>query len=145
MGVTPSTRPTHHGRVQGLARHALPGVLPKSTLGKAFNYALARWDGFCACLDDGRIEIDNNLTEQQIKPFVIARKNFMFSHSVAGAQALCVHFSLIRTAKHHGLDPYRYYEAILKAVPHCHRVEDYEVLLPWNITLGAAHVPARAA
>jgi transposase len=50
-----------------------PSVLPKSTLGKAFHYALVRWDGFCTYLDDGRIEIDNNLTEQQVKPFVIAR------------------------------------------------------------------------
>jgi len=122
-----------------------PSVLPKSTLGKAFHYALVRWDGFCAYLDDGRIEIDNNLTEQQVKPFVIARKNFLFAHSVAGANALCVHFSLIRTAKQHGLDPYRYYGAILKAVPHCQRVEDYEALLPWNMTSEAGAVSARAA
>ena len=122
-----------------------PSVLPKSTLGKAFSYALARWDGFCAYLDDGRVEIDNNLTEQQIKPFVIARKNFLFADSVAGAQALCVHFSLIRTAKLHGLDPYRYYQAILTAVPHCQCVGDYERLLPWNITLDPANRPARAA
>ena len=122
-----------------------PSVLPKSPLGKAFHYALVRWDGFCTYLDDGRIEIDNNLTEQQVKPFVIARKNFLFAHSVAGANALCVHFSLIRTAKQHGLDPYRYYEAILKAVPHCQRVEDYEALLPWNMTSEAGAVSARAA
>ena len=73
------------------------------------------------------------------------RKNFLFAHSVAGANALCVHFSLIRTAKQHGLDPYRYYEAILKAVPHCHSVEDYEALLPWNMTSEAGAVSARAA
>ena len=82
LGVTPSTRPTQHDRVQGLVRHALPRCDTQLDSGKAFNYALARWDGFCAYLDDGRIEIDNNHTEQQIKPFVIARKNFMFAHSV---------------------------------------------------------------
>ena len=59
----------------------------------------------------------------------------MFCSSVEGAKALCLHFSLIRTAKRHGLDPYRYYEAILKAVPHCETIEDYEALLPWNIDL----------
>lgn len=127
-----------------LERHYL-SVTPKSNLGKAFTYALSRWDGFCAYLHDGRLEIDNNLTEQQIKPFVIARKNFLFAHSVKGAQALCVHFSLIRTAKLHGLDPYRYYEAILKAVPHCQSVEHYEALLPWNIALEKADTSARAA
>ena len=112
-----------------------PTVLPKSPLGKAFNYCLKYWDGLCAFLEDGRLEADNNLTEQEIKPFVIARKNFMFCSSVDGAKALCLHFSLIRTAKRHGLDPYRYYEAILKAIPHCDTVADYEALLPWNIQL----------
>ena len=84
-------------------------------------------------LEDGRLEIDNNLTEQQIKPLVIARKNFLFSDSVGGAEALCLHFGLIRTAKLHGLDPYNYYIALLKGIPRCKSVEDYEKLLPWNM------------
>ncbi|MDB4807013.1 transposase domain-containing protein [Pseudomonadales bacterium] len=91
------------------------------------------------------MEADNNLTEQEIKPFVIARKNFMFCSSVSGANALCFHFSLIRTAKRHGLDPYRYYVKILKDIPCCESVEDYEALLPWNIELekvGTLKVPA---
>jgi len=72
-----------------------PTVLPKSPLGKAFNYCLKYWDGLCAFLEDGRLKADNNLTEQEIKPFVTARKNFMFCSSVAGAKALCLHFSLM--------------------------------------------------
>ncbi|MEE8058152.1 MAG: IS66 family transposase [Pseudomonadales bacterium] len=82
-----------------------PTVLPKSPLGKAFAYTLKYWEGLCKFLNDGRLEADNNLTEQEIKPFVIARKNFMFCSLVSGANALCLHFSLIRTAKRHGLDP----------------------------------------
>ncbi|MBL4623542.1 MAG: transposase domain-containing protein, partial [Flavobacteriales bacterium] len=42
---------------------------------------------------------------------------------------------LIRTAKRHQLDPYRYYVKVLEAIPHCETVEDYEALLPWNINL----------
>ena len=112
-----------------------PTVLPKSPLGKAFRYGIKYWDGLCKFLKDGRLEIDNNLTEQEIKPFVIARKNFMFACSVSGARSLCLHFGLIRTAKRHGLDPYHYYVNILKAIPYCETVEDYEALLPWNIDL----------
>ncbi|MFT5083053.1 MAG: transposase [Lentisphaeria bacterium] len=78
-----------------------PTTLPKSSLGKAFRYGLKFWGGLCEYLKDGRLEVDNNLTEQEIKPFVIARKNFMFANSVDGANALCLHFSLIRTAKRH--------------------------------------------
>lgn len=112
---------------------SLPTVLPQSPLGKAIQYCLNRWDGLMRFLEDGRLEIDNNLTEQQIKPFVIARKNFLFCASVNGAKALAMHFSLIRTAKLHGLDPYHYYVRLLKNIPHCKTVEDYEKLLPWNI------------
>ena len=66
---------------------------------------------------------------------MIARKNFVFSASQEGARALCLHFSLIRSAKLHKLDPYQYYVEIMKKVPYCETVEDYEALLPWNINL----------
>ncbi|MCP4091535.1 MAG: transposase domain-containing protein, partial [Gammaproteobacteria bacterium] len=52
---------------------------------------------------------------------------------------------LIRTAKHHGLDPYRYYVKILKDIPYCESVEDYEALLPWNISLDKVGVIRDAA
>lgn len=110
-----------------------PTTLPQSPLGKALNYCIKLWPGLTRFLDDGRLEIDNNLTEQQIKPFVIARKNFLFASSVDGANALCMHMSFIRTAKLHGHDPYHYYVKLLKGIPHCKTVEDYEKLLPWNM------------
>jgi transposase len=112
-----------------------PTVLPQSALGKAMFYCINLWPGLTRFLDDGRLEIDNNLTEQEIKPLVIARKNFMFCTSVDGAKALCMHFSFVRTAKLHGLDPYHYYVKVLKSIPHCNSVDDYEKLLPWNIQL----------
>ena len=112
-----------------------PTVLPKSPLGKAFAYCIKHWTGLTAFLKDGNLEIHNNHTEQEIKPFVQARKNFLFCTSVKGAHALALHFSLIRSVKLHHLDPYRYYVEILKAIPHCQTVEDYEGLLPWNIQL----------
>src|SRR3972149_137347 len=110
-------------------------VLPKSPLGGAVAYCLNHWEGLTRFLDEGRLEIDNNLTEQAIKPFVIARKNFLFACSVEGAKALCIHFSLIRTATLYNLDPYQYYVAIFNAIPYCKTVADYEALLPWNIKL----------
>ena len=115
--------------------NGLPTVLPKSPLGIAFNYCIKRWSCLTKFLEDGRLEIDNNHTEREIKPFVIARKNFMFSASVDGADALCMHFGFIRTAKQHGLDPYHYYVKLLKNIPLCQSIENYEQLLPWNIKL----------
>ena len=110
-----------------------PTTLPQSPLGKAMHYCIERWSGLTRFLADGRLEIDNNLTEQEIKPLVIARKNFLFAHSVDGAKALCMHMGFIRTAKRHGHDPYHYYVKLLKSIPHCKSIEDYEKLLPWNM------------
>ncbi len=108
-------------------------ALPQSPLGKAIQYCLNHWQGLTRYLEDGRLEFDNNGTERKIKPFVIARKNFLFAATQRGADALCMHFSIIQTAKKHGFDPYHYYARILKKIPHCQTVEDYEKLLPWHL------------
>ena len=118
----------------------IPTVLPQSPLGNAMNYCIKLWPGLTRFLDDGRLEIDNNLTEQEIKPLVIARKNFLFAASQDGAHALCMHLGFIRTAKRHGLDPYHYYVKLLKSIPHCQTVVDYEQLLPWHIKLDYVRV-----
>lgn len=128
------TQPIYEEFKAWLDQHA-PTTLAQSPLGKAFRYALNHWDGLSEFLKDGRLEIDNNLTEQEIKPFVIARKNFLFANSMEGARALCLHFSLIRTALLHKLNPHQYYVAVLKQIPDCQTVEDYEKLLPWRIQL----------
>ncbi len=117
-----------------------PTVLPQSPLGNAINYCIKLWPGLTRFLEDGRLEVDNNLTEQEIKPLVIARKNFLFAASVDGAKALCMHLGFIRTAKAHGHDPYHYYVKLLKGIPHCKTVEDYEKLLPWNMKQDYAKV-----
>ena len=117
-----------------------PTVLPESTLGKAVGYAINHRVELKRFLDDGRLEIDNNHTERMIKPLVISRKNFMFCNSVAGANAVCMHFGLIQTAKLHGLDPYEYYVILLTNIPHCQSVEDYEKLLPWNVKIKLADI-----
>ena len=115
-------------------------VLPQSTLGKAVYYAINHRVELMRFLNDGRLQIDNNHTERMIKPLVIARKNFMFSNSVAGAKAVCMHFGLIQTAKLHDLDPYEYYVILLTNIPHCRTLEDYEKLLPWNIKTKSSEI-----
>ena len=64
----------------------------------------------------------------------------MFSNSVAGAKAVCMHFGLIQTAKLHDLDPYEYYVILLTNIPHCRTLEDYEKLLPWNIKTKSSEI-----
>ena len=107
-------------------------TLPKSPVGLAIAYALNHWEGLLIYLTDGRIDIDNNATEREIRPFVIARKNFLFACTPQGADSLGVHFSLILTARLHRLDPIAYYTDMLKRLPYCSEPSDYLPLLPWN-------------
>ena len=122
-----------------------PLTLPKSPLGKAFAYVDNRMVGLRRFLDDGRLEVDTNVLEQSNKNLALGRNNFLFAYSVDGVNALGNHMSLVFTALEHGLDPYHYYVHIMKRIPHCKTVEDYEALLPWNVTLMKTHTQQKVA
>ena len=107
-------------------------VPQKSALGKAMYYLDKQWDKLNVYTTDGRLRIDNNLTENAIRPFVIGRKAWMFSTSVDGANASANLYSLVETAKANGLEPYAYLHKVLTELPTAKTVEDIERLLPFN-------------
>ncbi len=107
-------------------------VPPQSKVGKAISYTLKRWQYLTTYLLDGRYEIDNNLTERAIKPFVMGRKAWLFANSTAGADSSARLFSLIETAKANGCEVLDYLIYIFAKLPYCKSVADYEALLPWN-------------
>jgi hypothetical protein len=112
---------------------SLPQVLPGSAAGKALNYLHNEWDKLTCYLDDGRLEIDNNLAENAIRPFVVGRKNWLFSTSVAGVNASANLYSLIETSKANGLEPYAYLRYLFAELPRAETVEAIEALLPGNV------------
>jgi transposase len=107
--------------------------LPQGALGKAIAYTRQRWSYLLNYLEDGRYEIDNNRTERAIKPFVMGRNNWLFSHSVDGAHTSARLYSLIETAKMHLLNPVAYLKYLFAELPNCKTVQDYEALLPYNV------------
>ena len=111
-----------------------PIVVPKSALGKAVGYCLNQWDKLVRFMEDGRLEIDNNRAERSIKPFVIGRKNWMFSNTPAGARASAVLYSLVETAKENGLDPAAWLAHLLREIPNLPAETDaaLDALMPWN-------------
>jgi len=111
----------------------LPQVPPKSATGKALNYLHNEWEKLICYLDDGRLEIDNNGAENAIRPFVVGRKNWLFSASVKGVKSSVNLYSLIETAKANGLEPYAYLRYLYTALPGAETVEAIETLLPGNI------------
>ncbi len=111
---------------------SLPQVPPKTTVGKALNYLHNEWDKLITYLEDGRLMIDNNGAENAIRPFVIGRKNWLFSHSVNGVKASANLYSLIETAKANGLEPYAYLRNVFTELPKATSIEAFETLLPWK-------------
>ncbi|MGD7198046.1 transposase domain-containing protein, partial [Ralstonia pseudosolanacearum] len=78
--------------------------------------------------------LTNNPCENAIRPFVVGRRNWLFCDTVAGANASANLYSLVETAKASGVDPYQYLVAALKLLPKAQTADDYEALLPWNLT-----------
>lgn len=110
-------------------------TLPKGLLGKALAYLDKNWDKLTVYTEDGRLSIDNNPAENAIRPFVVGRKNWLFSATVPGAKASANLYGLIETAKANKIEPYQYLRHVFKALPGAQTVEQIEALLPWNVEL----------
>jgi transposase len=114
-------------------------VLPKSPLGVAINYCLSNWLAFLRYADDGDLDIDNNASERDLRPVVLGRVNYMFFGSDNGGHTAAVLYSLIASAKRHGLDPFAYLRDVIARISD-HPSNRLEELLPdhWKLAAMAA-------
>lgn len=111
-------------------------VRPGATdMRKAVTFALGQWYKLPRYLKRVHLTPDTNQVENKIRPFVIGRKNWLFSGSPRGAAAIAGLYSLIETAKANGLDPYRYLQRMIRRLPVARTVGDYRDLLPATIDL----------
>lgn len=109
-----------------------------SHLNEAVNYAQNQKTELLVFLDHPNVELTNNLAERTVKPFVINRKNFLFSDTEKGADASVAAMSIIETAKRNGLDIYGYLLFLLNTLPELGADlsdEQLESVMPWNDTL----------
>ncbi len=114
-------------------RETHPKTPPKGELGKAIYYSLQQWQKLNVYLEDGRLRPDNNLAENAIRPFVIGRKNWLFSGSPKGAHASATLYSLVETAKLNKLEPYAYMRYLLEKIPVTND-KNFKELLPTRVT-----------
>lgn len=91
-------------------------VLPKSPLGKAFEYCVARWDNLMNYLHDGILEIDNNLIENSIRPLALGRKNYLFAGSHDAAQEIAMYYSFFGTCKQHDIHPQKWLAYVIRHI-----------------------------
>ena len=108
---------------------------PTSILGKAINYPLNQWAKLIAYLEDGRIRIDNNDCERVIKPFVIGRKNWLFSKSHKGAEASSIIYSIIETCKANNVNTYDYLRSLFENIHKAKNVDELRAILPYNLDI----------
>jgi transposase len=120
------------GQLKEWLRKTLPYVTTQNALGKAVTYLASNWDKLERYVEEGYLPLDNNAAERAIRPFVIGRKNWLFSDTPRGAKASAQLYSLVETAKANGQEPYAWLRHALERLPTATSVEDYEALLPWN-------------
>jgi hypothetical protein len=106
-------------------------IRPKSGLGQALQYALGQWPAMQTFLEDGRVEIDNNATENDIRPSAVGKKNWLFVGSPEAGKRSAVMYTLLISARNHGVDPQAYLRDVIERLP-VTRPCDLDALLPAN-------------
>jgi transposase len=98
---------------------------------KAIDYSLKRWSALTRYLDDGAVPIDNNQVENQMRPWALGQKNWLFAGSLRSGRRAAALMSLIQSAKLNGQDPYAYLKDVLARLP-THKASAINELLPHN-------------
>jgi hypothetical protein len=99
-------------RLKRTGRH-----LPQSLLGIAIDYALGQWRTLDVYLGDGRVEIDNNLVENAIRPTALGKKNWLFMGDADAGERGAIIYTVIESCRRRGIDPYAYLKDVLTRLP----------------------------
>jgi transposase len=102
---------------------------PAEPLRKAIDYALNQRKALCRYLEDGRLRPDNNLAENAMRPVALGRKNWLFVGSERGGRAAALFMSLVRSCKDCGINPWEYFDDMLRRIM-SHPVNRLRELLP---------------
>jgi transposase len=110
-------------------------LLPRHPMAEAVNYALGHWEELNVFLSDGAVEIDNNVSEREMKRVVLNRKNSLFVGNVRGGRTAAILASLTSTCRRHDIDPQLYLTQLLINLPVL-RIADLPAWLPdrWKAT-----------
>ena len=104
-------------------------VLPKSPMGQAMDYCLSNWAALLRYTSDGDLSIDNNATENALRPVALGRKNWLFAGSDEGGRTGAALMSLVGSCKRHKLDPFAYLRDLLTRLP-ATPISDLDPFLP---------------
>jgi transposase len=110
-------------------KEQLPDVLPKSSIGQAITYTLGLWKRLTRYIENGQVEIDNNLIENSIRPVALGRKNYMFAGSHEAAKQAAMIYSFLGTCKINNVEPLGWLKDVLQRIQD-HSIQKLDELLP---------------
>ena len=122
---------------EGWFRTMRARISRKSRLGEKLAYIAKHMDGLKRFLDDGTIEMDNNVVERAIRPIALNRKNALFAGHDEGGRTWGRIASLIETCKLNAVEPFAYLKATLEAIAEGHPAARIDELMPWNFQKSA--------
>ena len=104
---------------------------------EAINYTLKAFEALRSFIFDGRLEIDNNFIERNIRGIALTKKNSLFAGNDITADVWAIYFSLIQSAHLNNVDPRRYLNWVVQEIERQWDEEiDYSLLMPWNCPIG---------
>ncbi|WP_413716360.1 IS66 family transposase [Sphingomonas sp. R1] len=124
---------------------ALRRLSSKSDMAKAIAYGTKRWAALSRFLDDGRLEIDNNIAERALRGVAIGRRNWLFAGSRVGGERAAAIYTVIQTCKANGVDPQAYIADVIAKIASDWPASRWDELLPWNWNQPVDQPTAQAA
>jgi transposase len=118
----------------------MASFLPKSKFGEAVNYCRNRWAALTRYADTGFLPIDNNWSENGLRPTVLGRRNWLFVGSVDGGRTAAIYMSIIQTCRRLSIDPFEYMKDVLDRFPSA-RTSEVDDFLPdrWKLLRNGSH------
>jgi transposase len=104
----------------------------KSSLGKALQYSLSRWQALARYASDGRLAIDNGVAERGLRTIAVSRKNFLFLGSDEGGRRAAHIYTVVESARMNGLNPQAYLADVIDRLAKGWPRSRLSELLPWN-------------
>jgi transposase len=105
---------------------------PKSVMAIAIAYGTKRWTALTQFLDNGSLEIDNNIAERSLRSIAIGRKNWLFAGSKIGGERAAAIYTVIETCKMNGVEPQAYIADVIAKIANDWPASRWDELMPWN-------------
>ena len=117
-------------------------VLPKAPLGDALRYLDRQWRALQRFTDDGRLLIDNNNAERQLRTVAVGRRNWLFAGSLQGAHRAALLYSLIQSCRLADVAPFPYLrDVLIRVATHPHQLIHQLTPKGWAATFGPTAAP----